>query len=187
MALSQYHPDVLPESYIVTFAQMRSRAPFNAFLAVLILEFLTELVREALLRVPNKIGSAIAIVGTIIIGQAALASSAFSPLLLIIVSISFLSSFAIPDLMLSNAFRILKFFVIIMTGFFGFYGFSLAMTFIFINLVSINSFGVPYMAPFAPFNFYDFVRAFVFKKQVSPKRQQYLRNKDDTRGGGAPN
>ena len=186
IALAEYHPDVMPASYIITFARLRTRAPFNAFIAVLIIELIVELIREALLRVPVKIGSAIAIVGAIIIGQAAMNSGFFSPLLLILVSISFLASFVIPDMTLSNVFRIVKFFVIILTGTFGFYGFSIAITFVFINLVSLNSFGVPFMAPIAPFKFYDFIRTLLFKKQSSPKRPQYLRNKDDMRTSGEP-
>ena len=185
IAMAEFHYDVMPATYIVTFAQMRARAPFSAFTAVLIIEFIVELMREALLRVPVKIGSAIAIVGAIIIGQAATASGIFSPLLLIFVSIAFLSSFAIPDITLAHPLRILKFMVIIMTGFLGFYGFALAITLTLSLVVSIDTFGVPYTAPWAPFNFYDFWRTLIFSKRTSPKRQQYMRNKDDIRAPGA--
>lgn len=165
----------------MTFAQLRSRAPFSPFIAVLSIELIIELMREALLRVPVKIGSAIAIVGAIIIGQAASSSGVYSPLLLILVSIGFLASFAIPDVTLSNPLRVMKFLIIFLTGFFGFFGYSLAITFILILVVSNDSFGVPSAAPWAPFNFYDFVRTLLFSKRTSPKRQQYMRNKDDTR------
>ncbi|MDP4109561.1 MAG: spore germination protein [Bacillota bacterium] len=184
IAVSAFHPDVLPAYYTITFAQMRSRAPVSSFIAVLSLEFILELVREALLRVPVKIGSAIAIVGAIIIGQAATASGIFSPLLLILVSIGFLSTFVIPDFMLSNVLRIVKFLIIIMTGIFGFYGFSIAITFILSVLVSANSFGVPYFAPWAPFNLYDAVRTFIFSRGFSPERQKYMRNQDKMRSPG---
>jgi spore germination protein KA/spore germination protein len=181
IAMAEYHTDAMPASYIVTFAQMRSRAPFSALIAVLTLEFIVELMREALLRVPVKIGSAIAIVGAIIIGGAASASGFYSPLLLILVSLGFLSSFAIPDITLSNPLRILKFMVILLTGCFGFFGFSLAITFIIILVVSNDSFGIPYTAPWAPFNRYDFARTLIFSKRTSPRRQGYMRNKDYTR------
>lgn len=181
IALAEYHQDVMAASYIVTFAQMRAPTPFPAFVAVLSLEFIVELMREALLRVPVKIGSAIAIVGAIIIGQAASTSGVYTPLLLILVSIGFLSTFAIPDITLAHPLRILKFLVIVMTGFLGFYGFALSIILILSSVVSINNFGVPYMAPWAPFNSYDFVRTLLFNKRMSPKRKQYMRNKDDTR------
>jgi spore germination protein KA len=162
---------------------MRSKVLFSALIEVLIVEFIVELLRESLLRVPSKIGTAIGIVGAIVIGQAATAAGIFSPLLLIIVATSLMASFAIPDYFAAHPIRILKFFMIIMTGLFGFYGFVLAFTLILTNLVSINSFGVPYMAPLAPFNLYDAIRAFFFNRSTSPKRQQILRTKDDTRTG----
>lgn len=185
IAVGTYHPDVLPAHYIVTFAQMRSRAPFPTFIAVLVLEFIVELLREALLRVPAKIGSAIGIVGAIIIGQAATSSGVFSPLLLILVSIGFLATFAVPDYTLMNSFRIVKFLMIILSSMYGFFGLSLGVTFILCNLASINSFGVPYLAPFAPFNKYDAARTFLFRRTLAPKRQQYMRNIDDTRTSSA--
>lgn len=181
IALSMYHPDAMPATYIVVFAQMRSKAPFSALIAVLILELIVELVREALLRVPKKIGTAVAIVGAIIIGQAASSSGVFSPLLLIIVSVGFLASFAQPDYTITNTFRILKFLLIFLTGFFGFYGASVGAMFILTNLVSVNSFGVPYFAPFSPYNRYDYKRSFIFGKPNSPFRQQYMPNIDDSR------
>lgn len=184
LAVAEFAPDVLPASYIVTFAQMRSRAPFPAAIAVLSIEFIVELMRESLIRVPTKIGSAIGIVGAIIIGQAASASGVYSSLLLILVSMGFLASFVLPDFTLSSSMRIIKFFVILCTACFGFYGFSLALLFILALIVSDNSFGIPYFTPWAPFNRYDFKRSLIFDKADSPSRPRYLQNKDATRAPG---
>ncbi len=185
IAVGSYHPDIMPAQYIITFAQMRSRAPFPAFMAVIVLEFIVELMREALLRVPKKIGSAVAIVGGIIIGQAATSSGVFSPLLLVLVSIGFLATFSLPDYALVHSFRIIKFFLIILTACYGLYGYSLGVLLVITNLLSINTFGVPYMAPLSPFNKYDFARFFRFRRVVSPLRPRYMRNIDDTRTGAA--
>ncbi len=180
LALESYYPDTLSPTYIVQFAIMRSRAPFNAFIAVLMVEFMVELMREAMLRVPKKIGPTVGIVGGIIIGQAAVSSGFFTPILLIITATSFLASFAIPDFTMMNTFRVLKYLVIVLTGTFGFYGMTLSHVFILAKMVSVNSFGVPFMAPWAPFNRYDFWRTLTFKKNYTPWRKQYLRNKDNT-------
>lgn len=182
VALTSFHTDVLPTDYAIFLSELRINVPFNAMIDTLILEFAVELVREALLRVPKQIGSAIGIVGTIIIGEAAISASIFSPLLLIIVATSLLASFAIPDYTLINPFRVLKFLLIIFTGMLGFYGFTIFITFVLFDLVSINSFGVPYMAPIAPFNAYDFKRTLIDNTTDNPKRPEYLRNKDKTRG-----
>lgn len=182
VALVSFHPDALPGSYAILLSQMRQAVLFPAVIEVLIVELLVELVREALLRVPSKIGTAIGIVGAIIIGDAATAAGIFDSLVLIIVSTSLLASFTIPDYFFMNAVRILKFLVVIMTGILGFYGLVLALCFILTNLVSIDSFGLPYFAPFAPFNWYDFKRAFLFSRSTTSRRMHYMNTIDSTRG-----
>lgn len=185
VALVSYHPDALPSNYAILLTNLRQNVLFPATLEVLIVELILELVREALLRVPSKIGTAIGIVGAIVIGDAASAAGIFDSLVLILVASSLLASFAMPDYFSMNPLRILKFFVIIMTGLMGFYGFVLAMSLILTNLVSIDSFGVPFFAPFAPHNRYDFKRAFIFTRSTSSLRMQYMRTNDDTRSSYA--
>lgn len=181
VALTSFHTDVLPVNYAISLSEMRSNVPFTALIGAFSLELIMELLREALLRVPKQIGSAIGIVGAIVIGSAAISAGIFSPLLLIIVSTSLFASFAIPDYSLANPFRLLKLILLLFTGTMGFFGFAIFMTFILAELVSLNSFGVPYMAPWAPFNYYDFVRTLVSNSTTDPKRPNYLRTKDKTR------
>ena len=164
IALVSFHTDALPSSYAILLSQLRKNVLFPAMLEVFIVEFILELVRESLLRVPSKIGTATGIVGAIIIGNASVSAGIFDALVLILVCASLLASFAIPDYFSMYPIRILKFFVIFMTGIMGFYGFVLAISMILTNLVSVDSFGVPYFAPFAPYNRYDFKRAFVFSR-----------------------
>lgn len=181
VAITSFHTDVLPSKYAISLAEMRVNVPFTALIGALIIEFIVELLREALLRVPKQIGPAIGIVGAIVIGQAAIAAGIFSPLLLIIASVSLLASFAIPDYSLVNPFRVLKFILLLFTGSLGFFGFSLFLTFVLVELISLNSFGVPYLAPWAPFNLYDFVRSLINNVTIDPKRPKYLRTKDKTK------
>lgn len=181
ITVTAFNHDLLPEEYIYTLAASRVDVPFNALTGVLILEVIVEIIREAMLRVPKHIGTAIGIVGATIIGQAAVTSGTFSPLLLILVSLSFLSSFVIPDYTLMNSFRILKFFLILMTGTMGIFGFCFGLCFIMTNIISTNSFGVPYFAPFAPFNRYDFGRSFFYSKTLAKKRPNFLNPKDKKR------
>jgi spore germination protein KA len=183
VAMVSFHSDILPASFIIMLAEARSKVPFNALTGALLLEFIMELMRETMIRVPEKVGPAIGIVSAIIIGQAAIAAGVFSPLLLILISVEFLASFAIPNITISNPFRLVKLLLLLITGMFGFYGFILGITVVVVELVSINSFGTPYLAPFGPFNLYDFLRTFMFSRTFSPKRQQYMRTKDDTRTG----
>ncbi len=178
VAVTSFHTDALPSKYAISLAEMRVNVPFTALVGALVIEFIVELLRESLLRVPKQIGPAIGIVGAIVIGQAAIAAGIFSPLLLIIASLSLLTSFAIPDYSLVNPFRLLKFILLLFTGALGFFGFSVFITFVLAELVSLNSFGVPYLAPLAPFNLHDFLRTFMNNLTIDPKRPDYLLTKD---------
>jgi len=181
VGISEFHIDALPSRYVISLAEMRANVPFPPIVGALMLEFVVELLREALLRVPKQIGPAVGIVSAIVIGQAAISAGIFSPLLLILASTSLLASFVMPDFSLINPIRILKFIAILCTGFLGFYGLVLFSCALLAHLVSIESFGVPYFAPFAPFNLYDFIRSFIFNISFSPFRPKFLNNKDKTR------
>ena len=182
VAVVSFHSDTLPGPYIIAIAKARAQVPFNALIEVLLIELIAELIRESLVRVPSKIGTAIGIVGAIIIGQAAVSAGVFSPLLLIIVSMSLIASFVPADFTIVHPFRVLKFLLIIATGVFGFYGFTLVIVFVVAQLVSINSFGVPYMAPLAPFTLKDLFKSIVYKRPMAVTRPAFLRTKDNTRG-----
>lgn len=181
VSISEFHMDALPSRYVISLAEMRARVPFPPIVGALMLEFIVELLREALLRVPKQIGPAVGIVSAIVIGQAAISAGVFSPLLLMLASASLLASFVMPDFSLINPIRVLKFIAILCAGFLGFYGLILFSCVLLIRLVSIESFGIPYFTPFAPFNRYDFIRSFIFNISVSPYRTKYLKNKDNTR------
>jgi spore germination protein KA/spore germination protein len=181
VAIVSFHSDIFPGEYIITLATSKSGVPFNAFTEALIVEFVTEILREALIRVPKQIGPAVGIVGAIIIGQAAIAAGIFSPLILIISSLSLLTSFVAPDYTIVNPLRILKFLMLLVTGIFGLLGFTLGLSFIVTNIISTNSFGIPYFAPYAPYNGYDFTRRIFYNKTITPKRPNFLRTKDNKR------
>lgn len=187
VAITSFHTDVLPSSYAILLAQMRAKVPFTALMGALIVEIILELLREALIRIPKQIGTAIGIVGAIVIGEAAISAGLFSQLMLIVSSVSMLSSFAIPDYSIMNVFRVLKFMLILATGFFGFLGFTVFVLVVLMQMVSHNSFGVPYMSPVAPFNLYDFLRTLMYSTTTSPKRPNYLNTNDKYRKNKAEN
>ncbi|HWQ51924.1 MAG TPA: spore germination protein [Terriglobales bacterium] len=181
VAVTSFHSEVLPSDYAIALAQMRVRVPFSALVGAVLLEFIVELLREALVRVPKQIGPAIGIVGAIVIGQAAIAAGFFSPVLLTISAVSLLSSFVVPDYTLMTPFRILKFLLIMFTGALGFLGFTIILTAIAIELVSLDTFGVPYMAPWAPYNKEDFSETLANQSTSKTKRPHYLKTKNRIR------
>lgn len=181
VAVVAYHPEVLPSQYILALASSRIAVPVNAFLEAVIMEIVGELLREGSVRLPKQIGPAISIVGTIVIGQAAVAAGLVSPLMVIIIALSAMTSFAAPDYTLMNAIRLLKFMLLIFTGAFGIFGFMMGINIIAVRVASTTSFGVPYTAPASPFNLKDMIKFFFSNVMIEKERASHLKTKDKKR------
>ncbi|WP_373897330.1 spore germination protein [Haloimpatiens sp. FM7315] len=181
VAIISYHPDILPPQYILVLAESRVTVPVNALLEVTLMELVTEILKESSLRLPKQVGSAISIVGTIVIGQAAVSAGLTSAATVIVISLTTMTSFISPDYAISQPIRLLKFMLIILTGIFGLFGFVVGITIITINITSKASLGVPYTAPIAPFNFKDLKDYFLSDIALSKKRPEILNDKDKTR------
>lgn len=176
-----FDPDVLPSQYIFSLAAFRVTVPFNALTEALLMEFAVGLIREASIRLPKQIGSSVSVVGTIIIGQAAVSAGLVSPLMVILVSVSSISAFIISDLTLMYSLRLLKYFMIILCAIFGLFGFIMGITIILIKVCSITTFGVPYTAPISPFSFKG-IKNFILSNVILDKdRPEHLHTKDKKR------
>lgn len=149
LAVTGFHPQLLPTALSLSLAEARSGVPFPGFVEILFLELSFELLREAGLRMPGPIGSTIGIVGGLIIGQAAVSANLLSPVVVIVDALTALGSFSIPNEELSESFRLLKYGMILLCGFFGIYGFALGWILLLIHLCGLKSFGIPYLMPFA--------------------------------------
>src|SRR5438445_11362279 len=86
------------------------------------MELAFELIREAGLRVPAPIGPTIGIVGALIVGQAAVQANVISPIIIIVIALSGLSTFVVTDLSLNFAVRAIRILLIFAAGFIGIYG-----------------------------------------------------------------
>ncbi|TQR18476.1 spore germination protein [Psychrobacillus soli] len=150
-----FHYEVIPQAFLVPLSESRALVPFPPVFEALLLEFIIELLREAGARLPTKIGQTIGIVGGIVIGTAAVQAGITSNILLIIVALSALASFTTPSYIMGNVIRLIRFPIIILAGFWGFYGIMLAFCFILVHLLRQSSLGAPYMAPFYPPRFQD--------------------------------
>lgn len=187
LAMTNYHTQILPTSLLLAFQEARGGVPFPAAMEIVLMEVAFELLREAGVRLPDVMGNTIGIVGGLIIGQAAVEANLVSPIVVILVALTALCSFAIPDEELSFAFRLLKFFVLILSALLGLYGFFVAQLMILIHLASLKSYGVPYLMPFAAAdmargeNFKDgMVRApyrFLSKRPVFARVTQQIRQR----------
>lgn len=151
IAVTSYHPGILPTDLVLSIAASREGVPFPAAVEALIMELTFELLREAGVRLPTIIGGVVGIVGGLVIGQAAVQAGIVSPIMVIIVAVTAISSFSIPDYSFSNAFRLFRFLLIFAAGFMGLYGIVLALLLMLGHLVRLKSFGTPYLSPFVSF------------------------------------
>ncbi|SHH32742.1 spore germination protein [Tepidibacter thalassicus] len=184
IAITSFHPDMLPTDLALYLAATRQGVPFPAFTEAFIMEGTLEFLREAGVRLPRPIGATIGIVGGLVIGQAAVQAGIVSPLMVIIVAITAISSFATPSYNMAIGFRMLRFVFMFSASIFGLYGIILAFLVVLINLANLRSFGVPYLSPLSSIgeNYRDLkdtlIKLPIFSMKFRPK---VYTNKDSVR------
>ncbi|MGN7469855.1 spore germination protein [Brevibacillus sp. SAFN-007a] len=150
IALVTFHPGLIPSDLAFSIAATRDGVPFPAFVESIMMITTMELLQEAGLRLPKPIGQTVGIVGGLVIGDAAVSAGIVSPVMVIVVALTAISSFAIPSYHLAIAFRMVRFFAMFTAAIFGLYGVVLSLIAIMIHLSNLTSIGHPYLAPFAP-------------------------------------
>ncbi|NBD24761.1 spore germination protein [Paenibacillus glycinis] len=151
VAVTTFHPQLLPTNFLLNITSAREGVPFPGVIEALMMEFLFEGLREAGVRLPKAVGSAVSIVGALVIGEAAVKAGIVSSPMVIIVSITGIASFAIPRYNMSIPFRILRFPLLIVSGALGLFGIAMGTLIILIHMARLESFGVPFLSPIAPF------------------------------------
>ncbi|MEH7123782.1 spore germination protein [Bacillus sp. JJ1773] len=182
ISLVSFHQGMIPSKLAFSIAASREGVPFPAIIEAFMMEATLELLREAGVRLPKPIGQTIGIVGGLVIGDAAVQAGIVSPIMIMVVAVTAISSFAIPSYSAGIAFRILRFGTMLAAGFFGLYGIVLVYIMISIHIARLTSFGIPYSAPYSP-TFKDDWKDIVFRAPITllTKRPQYLQTEDDTR------
>lgn len=148
LAVTNFHTQILPTSLLLSFWENRIGVPFPEVIEVILMELSFELLREAGIRLPGALGNTIGIVGGLIIGQAAVDANLVSPIVVIVVAFTALCSFAVPNEEFAFSFRILKFYMIVLSAWLGYFGFLVGILTVLIHVTRLRSFGIPYMTPF---------------------------------------
>jgi len=149
IATALFHPSMLPLLMVSRLAKASIAVPFPAVLEFFMLDAAFELLREAGIRLRSASGGTIGIVGGIIIGQAAVEAGLVSPIVVIIVALTGIATFSIPSVSLVYGFRLVKYGIMLISAFFGFFGLIIGLIFTLVHLASLQSFGFPYLMPFA--------------------------------------
>lgn len=175
VAITCYYPQVLPTDFLLAIVGARSDVTFPIVVEVLLMELLFELLREAGIRLPGQMGNTIGVVGGLIVGQAAVEAALVSTIVVIVVALTAIASFVIPNEEFASTFRLLKFVMLALGAVWGLYGILLGILVVEIHLASLESFGIPYMMPLTAGSidgereFQDFVMRFpVFAMKYRP-------------------
>jgi spore germination protein KA/spore germination protein len=141
---------LIPSVLLLAIVDAREGIPFPAFFEALIMEFFFELLREAGVRLPRPVGSAVSIVGALVIGDAAISAGIASPIMVVLVALTGIASFAIPQYNTAIALRLLRFPLMAIAALLGGFGLLFGLIFILLHLVTLRALGQPYLAPIAP-------------------------------------
>lgn len=150
VGIIEFHPELIPIDLLLRIAATREGVPFPVIVEAFLMAFLFEVLREAGIRLPKAIGSAISIVGALILGEAAIDAGLASPPMIVIVALTAIASFTTPDFAFGIAARILRFVFLFLGGSIGLFGIQFGILILLIHLCALRSFGQPYFQPFGP-------------------------------------
>lgn len=182
IALVEYHQGMIPSNLAFSIAGTREGVPFPAVFEAFMMELTLEILREAGIRLPKPIGQTIGIVGGLVIGEAAVAAGIVSPIMVIVVAITAIASFALPSYAFATSLRLIRFGIMLSAGLFGLYGVIIAYIMINVHIVNLKSFGIPYSTPFSPTFIKDWVDL-IWRAPVTMlgKRPQMMQPEDEKR------
>jgi spore germination protein KA len=148
VALTTFHQELLPTPLLISMAAAMEGTPLPAVGEALVMGLIFEILREAGIRLPKAVGQAVSIVGALVIGEAAVQAGFIGAPVVIVVAFTAISSFAVPKQFDVGA--LLRVVITILAGLFGLYGILIFLIITFTHLVSLRSFGIPYLSPISP-------------------------------------
>ena len=164
LATVMYHYKMIPLNLLITLLNATVNLPFGPFLEMVFILLLFEILYEANLRMPKYLGLALSIVGALILGDTAVKAGFVSPPSVMIIAISSITIYTTPNQ--SGQLSLLRFIFTVIGAVFSFYGIILGALMLALYLCNFESYGMPYMAPFAPTIDDDFKDA-IFKKNIT--------------------
>lgn len=180
VAAQTYHTEMLPTSLLITMAADREGVPFPVFVEITLLGVFFEVLREAGVRLPRPIGQAVSIVGALVLGEAAVNAGLVSNPSVLVTAMAGIAAFIIPSQ--NDSLTIIRLSFTVLSATAGFFGILIGVLFILTHMVSLRSFGVPYLSPLAPGSFRDlkdiFIRVPIWMMETRPRS---MRTNDQVR------
>ena len=181
IAVTTYNHETLPSELLINLTAQRSGVPFPAFVEAILMIITFEILRESDIRLPSQMGSAISILGGIILGDAAVAAGIVSPIMVIVIALTAISSLIFSHLDIINSIRIWRIIFMIFASFFGLVGLYMCGYLFVTILVSYKSFGKPYLYPLAPVNFRALKDSFIKTKGNNENEKYPILMKDEVK------
>ena len=141
VAITTFHQEILPTSLMISISSARQGVPFPTVIEATLMLFVFEMLRESGARMPGSMGTALSIVGALVIGQAAVQAKFVSAPMIIIISVTGISGLMVPR---AKGITVpLRFIMLYLSSVLGLYGYMYGMLALLIHLFSVTSFGVP--------------------------------------------
>lgn len=155
IAVITFHSEILPLKLLFSIGVSRERVPFQPLIEAFIMEITLEMLREAAVRLPTPISQTVGVVGGIVIGQAAVEAGIVSNVMVIVVALTAISSFIIPNYDMGSAIRLIRFPMMILASLFGFLGVIVGFMLMLTHFITLKSLGTPYSIPLSPLRLSD--------------------------------
>lgn len=152
IALMTFNQEIIPDQLLISLAIQRDGVPFPTAIEVLLFVLTFEVLREADIHSPSFSGSAMNVVGALILGDAAVAAGIVSPIVIIIVAATSICELVFYDVDVIDAIREWRLLFIIAATFMGLIGFVAIFIIFIAKLASLECLGTPYLTPFGPLN-----------------------------------
>ena len=175
ISIINYNPETIPLDLLLSFKSARSGVPFPSAFEAIFMLILCFILREADIRFPSSYGSSISIIGALILGEAAVSANVVSPIMIIIIGITFITGLVFNSGEMIDGLRYYRFLFLILSIVLGLYGFMIALFIFLLKLSSTESFNQPYLFPLSPFNKSYFFKT-VLKRNKDNKRSEALSN-----------
>lgn len=155
VALTTHHYQMIPLQILFVLLESRSKLPFTPFWEALLMLIVLEIIKEASLRMPTKTGQILGVIGGIVIGEATVSAAFASKVLIVLIGISAIASFLVPNYLMTKSNALLQFVFLLLASILGIYGMILGGTLLLVHLNGLTSLKQPYLAPFTPFYWGD--------------------------------
>ncbi len=175
ISIINYNPETIPLNLLLAFQSAKSGVPFPSAFEAIFMILVCSILRESDIRFPSNYGSSISILGALILGEAAVSANIASPIMIIIIGLTFITGLVFNSGDIIDGVRSYRLFLLFISTILGLYGLMLGIFLLLLQVASMKTFGEPYLYPIAPFDKPYFFRT-ILKKNKETKRSKVLSN-----------